>query len=236
MISESGGLKNFIKGEFAKLKVMNFTDKRQYIWEYYRLQLLILAIIIIIAGFTVHSVLNPRPRDFVYVAWLTEGTNHEMLQRLSTNLTASVPDPERYMVSIFSYAPSPDPQVTMALQQRFFAMMQTGDLDIFIYPRQGAVEAALEGMIRPMTTVLAYLNDSNPALYAQIQDRLMVTDFSRMGTEIVVEDVMAISLRGAQAFIDAGINTADLYLSVAFPSNREANIATVLEYILRNTH
>ena len=54
-------LREYIRGERAKLKAMTFNEKRLYIWEYYKLHILGLIIVVGVSGAFINNVIiNPR--------------------------------------------------------------------------------------------------------------------------------------------------------------------------------
>jgi len=118
----------YIRGEFAKLRAMNFTDKRQYIWEYYKIHLLATVIVLFGIGAFINTFfLNPAPRDYIYVAWVGLPVPADQLDALSELLTPLlVEDPTREVVTITFYPPS------SAMQQRFSALVQIGMVDVIV--------------------------------------------------------------------------------------------------------
>jgi len=224
-------IKNFFRTEHAKLREMTFTEKRQYIWEYYKLHIFGFLIFAFLVGSLLNAwIFNPRPQEYLYVVWMSGRVSIEQLSTLSEELNVIVEDPEREIVAVASYALTGDIQIDSALRTRFIALFQIGSLDVFMSTREGLLEEILpEGFIQPVNEIMYELSNINPTLYAQLSERLLTVTFFEGVEGLELKDFGAISMTGSPLLESVGINTNDLYLSMVITSSNYHRIAKALE-------
>ena len=225
-------IRNFFAQEGAKLKVMNFTEKRQYIWEYYKLHIFGTAFILLLAGSLIHNWLNPPPNDYVYIAWMAEpmptANLNELEDRLSVIITE---DPYRYAVTVRSYVLTGEPQMDQALVTRFTALLSIGALHVIMSTEEGVQINAEAGIIGPVHEMLAKLRQAAPAIYNDIAHRLLTITFTSFD-DPPVTDTMAINLYGSSLLAELGFITDDLFFTVVINAERPYETAKALELML----
>jgi len=225
-------MRNFFRTEWAKLKPMNFTDKRQYIWEYYKLQIIAIAFGIIAIVYLINTmIINPPPRDYLYLAWQGNIIHTDPLEELGERLTVITENPDRYNVAVRSYLLTGEPQMDQAIITRFFAIMHVGDLHGILTTGANLVGLAEEGIINPVHDLLTYVEEINPELHDYLALRAPLITFvpdiaDHDGT--VVTDNMGISLHGSPLLYELGIPTGDLYLTITSVSDRYYELAKAL--------
>ena len=221
---------NFFKTEWAKLSQMNFTEIRQYIWEYYKLHIFGIAALIFFTGsFLNVMIFNPPRQEYIYIAWLGPPVAQEMLDELSEELDVIVENPDRYIVRVSGYnTVGLEPQVAMALQTRFAAQLQIGNLDLFILTRSELHSFSSNGFIMPMYRFMYVLNEVSSATYDLMSERLIRVAFYSDEDEPIV-DFMGASMYGVPLFENIGIRTDNMYLAVVINSTRLERIIRVLE-------
>jgi hypothetical protein len=225
----SGKVKTFFRTERVKLREMNFKEKRQYIWEYYKLHIFAFVLLSFLFGSLINIwFINPPKQDYLYIAWLTPGVPDEALRNAGGALSVIVENPEREQVQIISYATTNNPQLDMALQQRFIAMLQIGSMDMFLTPRAGITELADNGLSRSVHEVMGYIVESNPAIYREISERIITITYN-IDEYTQHTDDMGISLAGAPFFDYVGIDSRELYFSVVINTQNFYRIAKALE-------
>ena len=224
-------MKEFFKVEWGKLREMSFKDKRQYIWEYYKLHLLGFAVAAFVLGSIINNVfINPPKYEYLYIAWAGIPAMPWILDELSQGLTVIVEDPERQTVFISDYSETGNPQMDMAVMTRFMALLQTASIDAFITTGGGIEELAEEGFIRPVHDILDAFAAINPTM--EIGDRFLSIYHHPWYSEEPVSDVLGISLAGSPFIEYFGISTDDMYLAVIGNATRFENIAKALEVFL----
>jgi len=224
-------IKRFFRQEGAKLKEMNFTEKRQYIWEYYKLHIIASLILLVFAGSIINNrFINPPMREYLYVVWQAYHVMPDRLDSLSENLSVIVEDPDRYAVFVHSYVLSGEPQMDQALFTRFSGLLSLGQLHIIISSRDETEGNAMGRIIKPVHDFVAYFGEQNPELKEEIEGRVTIftfTDTSVQG-DTEVTDAMAISLAGAPLLEELGFFTEDLYLNVVINAYNYYEIAKAL--------
>ena len=222
-------IRKFFSTEAAKLKEMNFTDKRQYIWEYYKLHILFIGLGVIILGSLINIwFINPPQRDYLYIAWQAGPVHSGRLDEMGDKLSVIVYDQDRYRVSVRSYVLGDDPQINQAIVTRFHALLSVGDIHGIITTREGIQESADFGMIRSTAEVMDVLRESKPALYDKMTERLLTVTYSEGEDEPEITDIMAIDISGAPLLEEIGFVMDDLYLGVIINSSRFDEIARAL--------
>ena len=223
---------NNAKQEWLKMKQMGLQEKRQYIWDYYKLHLFGSLILLILAGSFVNAIfINPPERNFIYIAWVNPPVATGVLDAISDALVYQAEVPDRYTVRAASYSTyGASPQVITALQTRFFAQMQLGELDLFVLTQDELLQFTENGWLIPMSQFLEWLGDSRPALRSAIEGRLAEVRFGEEGG-VMSSDYVAASLSGLPFFEQLGISAEGLYIALAANTVRVGNIAIVLEVL-----
>jgi hypothetical protein len=228
-------ISNFFKGEAAKLKQMNFTEKRQYIWEYYKLHFgLTLLVLFIAYGFLDAWVLNPAKDELLNVAWLAENEIEEKFTTIQDALIpAIVTDPEKETCTVYSFAETGDPQFDMARGQQFQALLSSGQLDIFIVSGWDAVsEFAAIGYLNPVTDLMDELKAADPSSYEKIAPNITIGTFTTEDGESFTGEY-GISLKDAQFINGLSFVSQDLYLCACVTSEKLPAMAKAVQVFFR---
>ena len=215
-------IKAFFKEEGAKLKEMNFTDKRQYIWEYYKFQIVVLIIITILAGSMIHQRLNPPRRHYLYIAWFGPITLFNS-NDLKNGLEVIIDDPEKYEVFISLYSMPGNPQMQRALAQRFNAMMTLGDIDIIIFNEFYRLDVG--NFLMSLEQVIDYLFYLHPTGAEAIIETILQWSSESIWEEGAIIHPQAFSLGSFAIFHDIEMPSDDLFLGVAFGTDNHFRIA-----------
>ncbi|MCL2189585.1 MAG: hypothetical protein FWC16_11570 [Defluviitaleaceae bacterium] len=212
-----------LREERDKLKAMNFTEKRQHIWEYYKAHMIFLAVVIFLLYSIVGHIVNPPKRDYLYIAWLGATVDVQRLADLGDALQPIVYDPERQRVTVGSYTAHPDPQMNAAIQTRFAGMIQTGSIDIILTSCVGVEELDSIQLLRNISETPVAFRFAHYARAIPERIRVCPQDGRWLG----------ISLQGSSLLTEVGINSNDLYLTVLGNTQRFYEINQALEALLR---
>jgi len=225
-------IRRFFSQEWAKLKEMNFTDKRQYIWEYYKIHIFVIGFSLFMIGSLINVwFINPPQRDYLYVAWQAGMVHTDPLDAMGERLGAIVPDQDRYQVTVRSYVRTGEPQMDQALVTRLHALISVGELHATITTSQGIQEGADFGLFRSPSEVIAIIQESNPALYEILTERLLTVTYTLYFEEGATPNtgIMGINISGAPLLVDVGLGMVDnLYLAVISNSQQVEGIARAL--------
>ena len=221
-------IRKFFAEEGAKLKEMNFTEKRQYIWEYYKLQIFIFGIFVFIAGSLINSWLNPPKRDYLYISWQGGIISMDSLNMLGDRLSIIVEDPEQYIVTVRSYELTGEPQMDQAIITRFHAMLSVGEIHAVITSSEAVREFAEFGIIIPITEVLAELEKLCRDAHGIVADRVFSFTFISYHDGTVTSDAMAIDISGAPLLEELGLISNNIFLAAIVNTDRFYETAKAL--------
>ena len=222
-------IRQFFSREKAKLKEMTFAEKRWYIWEYYKLHIILGAAgIAIVSSMIYTTFINPPKNDYLYIAWQAGLAPTEMLDNLGERLSVIVEDPERYQVSVRSYTLGDDPQMNHALITRFHAMLSIGEIHAVLTTEEEAEQFAEFGIIASLDEVLTIVRESKPDLYDAMAERLIAMTFIPDGEEETVTDIMSIHMGGLPIFTELGLISDDIFFGVVINARQPYSIVELL--------
>ena len=219
-------MKGFMATESAKLRAMTFKEKLQYIWEYYKLQIIIFVIVVAIILTFIFS--NNRD-SYLYSAWFGSHVSREQTYQLGQSLSVIIDEQNYAPIVVTSYLMTGNMESDMAMQQRFFAMIQSGIVDMAFATHDQLVELASVGLFIPIQNLIEEVQD--PAFYQQLSDRLHTITFLDFDYVSQTETI-GISLEGSPLLAELGIPSHDLYLAVIFNAENLYRIIAALEVLL----
>jgi len=223
-------MKSFFRTEWGKLRVMTFAEKRQYIWEYYKIHMLVGGFLILVFGSLFYTwFINPPLRDYLYIAWVGDEAHSQTLADIGEALTTIVENPARERVYVASYALTGNPGMDNMLQQRFIAMLQTSSLDLYLTNLDGVQELAETGFSRPVGDIMHSVARLDPGLHRLVSESLVTITFELDGNEYT--DGMGIYLADTPLFEHLEIDANGLYLAVVSNTLNFHRIAKALEAI-----
>ena len=203
-------IKTFFREEIAKLREMNFTDKRQYIWEYYKFQIVVFAISVIFIGSMINASLNPPKGHYLYIAWFGPLSIFHSSD-LVNGLEFIVEDPERYEIFLSPYSMPGNPQMQQALVQRFHSMMMLGEIDIVIFNEYYRHD--IGNFITTLDPVIDYLFYLHPTgAEAIVETILHWSSYSIWDGERIYPN--AFSLRNFSMFYNINMPSDHLFLGL----------------------
>jgi hypothetical protein len=167
-----------LKKEIAKIWAMSFREKRWYIWEYYKLQIVGGAILLFVVGGLINTwFINPPRKEYLTLGWVDGFETEEHMTALSELLTQRlVPDTEKEYVLLTSFFTIGDPAYDQASSEKLMVMTATGTLDLLLLRKESA-EAMLEsGLILPIDDVLARACELSPLLADATAKRLRYSE------------------------------------------------------------
>jgi len=220
--------------EIARLREMTFKEKLQHIWEYYRLHLMVLVVILIIAGSLINIwLINPRQKTVLFVAWNAGFAMQEQLTAVADVLAEGVVEntkKETVEVSLF-FAPEGDPQSEMANTMRLTAMVAAGAIDVFILDNELLIEYTERGLIQPVEEMLGGLRTAEPVVYAEVDERLAYV--LHTSEEKNPEGrLMGVSISNSPLLSELGFDEEELWFCVSASSDNLGNIVPALAILL----
>lgn len=219
-------IKDKLREELQKIKVMNRSEKIDYIWAYYKLHIIGLAFGLIMGGMLINDlVINPSPRSVLTIAWMGGFEPQEHFDKVIESLSPLVVQyPNREAVHVLDFFVGADVQQSMAQRARFTAMSAAGELDIIIGNLEDHDGYFLGLGIAPIWG----LKDLRPILAEAgiSQDDLLFYDGEEM-----LNLAFAIPVEGSTFFNDIGISTEYLFLGVLQSSQRDDAVISALRLL-----
>jgi hypothetical protein len=217
--------KNFITVEGKKLKEMTLKEKAVYICEYYKIHIIATIFVVFIAGSIIDSVwIHPPKKLFLQTAFSVGYVADESMNALNEALTEilmTVEERETLQVtsSYFMYD-SGNPQMDMANQQKFTAMIASNELDLFVIDQDDLETSAAQGLLLPLPDILP------DSLLSSLSDKLM-----EAADENGTRAYFAVKLDGCKLFADNSLPADGRCLAVIVNSIRLDNALKAIEYI-----
>ena len=223
-----------LETEWAKLSQMSFAEKRQYIWDYYKLHIIAFIIMAFLIGSLINTLIfNPPMQDYLYFVWIGPPVSSFVLDDFAKELNVIVENPDRYAVRATNHSLAGlDPQMRMGLQTRFVAQMQQRGLDLFILTKDELYGYSSIGFILPIMNFLEELEEISPAVFGILKDRLVEITFYQEEHGLFITAYRAANMRGIPFFDKFDIRTDDLYMAVVINAERFERAARALEVIL----
>jgi len=204
------------KDEIAKLKSLTFKEKLDHIWEYYKIPIVALVMVLALLGYIINAIVNPRPEIELFVAWNSDLALTESLDNLSEMLVERLefnPAEQDIIVSWFP-VDSADPQMQMATIQRMMAMLTVGGIDLFVLGEEQLHRHANNGIVTPLEEVLGAIRAMSPIAYELISERTVEITYEDFYGN-TVENIMAIDISGTPMLRDIGFGELEFLISFA---------------------
>jgi len=223
-------IKEKIRLEFVKLREMNFKEKREYIWEYYKFHIVcfFVLIFILISVLNIY-VFNPRPDTVLFISWNAGFATDEQIDALIDALEERLVDKdanEEVAISQVFFS-SGDAEADMANVQRTVAMIAAGMIDVFIADLNLLRDYANVGYLQPLDSVLAEIRAKNPEVYRRIEENIISAP-TETNQEEKEERMVGISIGSSPLFTRLGIFRQELYIGVAISSTKLDNVAEAI--------
>ena len=220
-----------IAKEVEKIKSMEKTVRREYIWGYYKYHIIgSIVAVILIGSFINDTIINPPPQPILTIAWMAGFEFDEQFDALEDALyPAMVTNPRRETVSVIPFTLTGDPSFDMAMFQRFGAMTAAASLDIIIgYPTD--YEGGIGGL--GMAPGFMFL-DLHPIL-----DRAGVSAdgllYYQDDEEMPEEIAFAFPIAESSLFYELGFHTtANRYLGVVANTPNIYSVEATLRLLLQ---
>jgi len=221
-------MKKAIRIELDKLKQMNFKEKREYLWEYYRIHLFItLAVLLFTYAVIDAVVLNPYIPPYLGVAVYGPFVSQDFVDETQQQLTdAIMPEEirlaqtEKIYVTNFFFDEAQGSSMNVAMSERFAAMCMTNEIDIIIASKDDTITFAENEFLLDLSTVVGinYEGQEDKKLYQT--------------NEAGVSYLAAIALDKSRLFANEFIGETEFYISVIISTLKQEQAARAINFIL----
>lgn len=222
-----------LKHERAKLKTMNFREKREYIWEYYKIHIMVVLFLVFMFGSLINSwFINPPKKEYLQIAWISGYETQEHMDALARHLTEQlVEDPEREEVLITSFTLSDDASYNNMMYQKLVAMVSSGQIDAFITDAEALKDMAAGGYFALLDETLAKLAEWNPTLSGHLTEQIVYADYFPDEDAPGENGAYGLPLMNCALFKTLGFYEQELFLSITVNSNKTDISARALQVL-----
>ncbi|MBU3113979.1 hypothetical protein [Clostridium lacusfryxellense] len=207
------------------LKGMSKKKKAEYIWEYYKLHIIGVLVVISIIGSLVHSQITKV--DYVFnLTMLGNTVNTDKVTDLQSKLTSLVvKDGDTKKEAIISNmslggSTSSDPTMESQYMQKFVAQLSVGELDVVILDKDMFESFAKQDMF------LRLDNLSGFDLASIKSEKIEATATDK------TKAVYAINAKDIKVFKDVGYDTTNKVIGIISTTKQKNNSVLVLKWLL----
>jgi len=225
-------MKEKLRAEWKKIQSMKGREKWEYIWGYYKIHIIGISAVLLVAGSIINdTIINPPPNSVLTIAWMggfeLDGRLDELRDALYPML---VEDPGSETVHVLTFfITGDDPQQDMAQHTRFSAMTAARELDIVIGTLVHNEEADIMALgLAPSW----FFHDLRPFLAeAGIEPDGVIFHDDEEGNPVA----FAIPTEGSAIFEDVGISTEGRWLGVVGNTQREEAAVKAIRALLASS-
>lgn len=207
-----------------KIKHMSKKEKMEYIWDYYKIHILVGVFIIIAVSWTIYT--NVNKTEYVFnCTLLGEGVNLSKKADFEDKLTKIVlEEPEdkkqAYMDFIEVKGSSNDEiSIDPYAMQKLSARVAAGDIDILIVDEKNFQRFAMQGMFERL--------DSFSELDLSDKNSIKI----EKGSEDVKSGIYGVRVKDNASLKDIGYNTEDKIVGIVTLSKNKDKGAAVLKWL-----
>lgn len=212
-----------LKAELNKLKGMTFKEKLDYIWEYYRIQIIIaVCVIALILSILNAFIFNPQKSIHTGMAFYGPFISQEILDNIELTMTTDlVSENENSKVYVTNFVmDEADMSYSYISVQKFVAMCSAQEIDIVISPKDQFIQNANRDYFVDLSTVEGIGFPLDEMLYTNMEDD---------------PDTLypfGIPLKGSAFLKEMGLITDNLYLGIFISTPRLEESIEAVNYIL----
>lgn len=211
------------KTEREKLRELSFKKKLEYLWEYYRLHALGIAIGIAIVVYVIYEIVTPDMETVFYAAWINNTINEDVINEVQTDFANQLEiNPKTEQVTFntsFYFNGSPD--FSAASSMSLTAFISAKQVDIIIAPESEFQNYAYKGFLEK-------LSDQLPTdLYSALTDHFYMSNQA----EDPKQSVYGIYLTDTELFKNYAVNTDPYILGIVVNGQHKENAIQFLRYL-----
>lgn len=220
-------IKQTMKEEKRKLKDMTFKEKREYIWEYYKLHIIGILVVVFMTGSIINTVwINPPKKtfvNFVYFRAYVDSTRSDLFTDHLTEELVIDKEKEKVYFTNFSISNEEYSEVDLAIAQKFAAMTAAKELDVIVVDQQDFDDMTGINLFMDLNETF---NENELAAFGD-----QVVSIIDEETGVTVPYVIRID---GNALLEAyGLPTEGYVIGIVSNSEKIANAGAILRYILQ---
>jgi len=222
--------KERVRIEIKKLREMPFKKKMEYIWDYYKISIIVTIVVLLLIGSFINTrFINPPPDTALFVVWSAGFATEEQLDVLSGALKTRIVEEdvnETVVVTAF-FAMDEDPNVDMVYIQRLAAMLAAGEIDIFILRSDLLKDYAAIGYLQPMERVLNEIRSADPDAYKRIEEYAVYGNIDTLDGNIT-EQIIGINVENSPMIKKTNFYVQEMYVGVSASTGKMENVVRAL--------
>ncbi|SHI82642.1 extracellular solute-binding protein [Clostridium amylolyticum] len=207
-----------------KIKHMSKKEKMEYIWDYYKIHILVGVFIIIAVSWTIYT--NVNKTEYVFnCTLLGEGVNLSKKAEFEDKLTKIVlEEPEDKKQAYMDFievkgSSSVENSIDPYAMQKLSARVAAGDIDIFIVDEKNFQRFAMQGMFEILDSFSELdLSDKNAVKIEK-------------GSEDVKSGIYGVRVKDNASLKDMGYSTEDKIAGIVTLSKNKDKGAAVLKWL-----
>jgi len=215
--AEKPPLKDTDRTDLEKLREMNFKEKLEFIWEYYKYFIIGFVITVAVIWSLIYTiVLNPSPEPALFISWNAGFVTDAQIDDLKEYLEDHIVDEDEnkeVVISVF-YFDENNPETIMMGHQRMAAMIAAGMIDIFILNNELLELYTINGFIQPLERLLAEVYIKSPTAYNRISENIIYTLYE-VEDNVFEERIVAITTGRNPLFSKLGFFEQEMFLGVS---------------------
>jgi len=212
--------------ELEKLREMNFKEKLEYIWEYYKYFIIGFVVAVIVIFSLIYTmVINPSPEPALFISWNAGFATFEQIDDLQEYLESHlVADGKNEEVAISQFFfDENNPETIMMGHQRTAAMIAAGVIDLFTLDEELLEGYSHAGFLMPLESILAEIYRENPDVYNRIAEYIIYA-LCEIEENVFEERLVAIMIGRNPLFSRLGFFEQEMYLSVSATAGNIENV------------
>ena len=150
---ESTPVKDTDRKELDKLREMNFKEKLDHIWEYYKYFIIGFGVaVVVIFSFIYSYIINPSPEPALFISWNAGFATDDQIDDLKDYLEQHLITEdlnEEVVISQFFFDEN-NPETIMMGHQRAAAMIAAGVIDLFTLYDDLLEAYSMNGFLMPL--------------------------------------------------------------------------------------
>lgn len=207
-----------------KIKHMSKKEKMEYIWDYYKIHILVGVFIIIAVSWTIYT--NVNKTEYVFnCTVLGEGLNVSKKADFEDKLTKIVlEEPEEKKQASMDFievksSSNVEISIDPYAMQKLSARVAAGDIDILIVDEKNFQRFAMQGMFESL--------DSSSNLDLSDKNAIKI----EKGSEDVKPGIYGVRVKDNASLKDIGYNTEDKIVGIVTLSKNKDKGVTVLKWL-----
>ncbi len=214
--------------EKEKLREMKLKDKIDYIWEYYRLPIILVVVALALAAYFIYGLLHPAASTQFYAAMINNSIDNEVLNEYSTEFSERLKlDPKKEIIELntnYVFQDDTQNQYSMSMKEALITYVSAKEIDVIIAPESQFNAYSYNGFF-------SKLSDKLPTdVYSSLTDQ-----FYMSGTEDDAEkNAYGIYLTNTKLYKNNADNTDPYILGIVGNSQHEENVIEFIRFLFED--